>query len=86
MVTLQKSGKSKGTRPRDKLRVPQTRPSILDPCLETEPSIDFCCCGQTLALFVHNHPVALIPGSSIDCSSLSMRLSQLRHRYPRQKQ
>ena len=67
-----------------RLNLPQTRPSILDPFLETEPWIDCCCCGSTLALFVHNHPVALIPGSSLECFSLNNRLNQLRHRNPRQ--
>lgn len=86
MIVLEDIGQCKGTRQRTRapLRLPQTRPSILDPLLETEPSIDICCCKQTLALFVHNHPVALIPGSPLDCVSLSTRLNQLRHRCPRQ--
>jgi hypothetical protein len=69
---------------RHKLRLRLTRHSILDPRLESEPSLDCCCCGQTLALFLHNHPIALIPGTSLDYFALSNRLSQLRHRWPRQ--
>ena len=63
--------------------LPEKRPSILDPCLCTEPWIDQCPSANTLVLFVHNHPVALISGSSLECASLSMRLNQLRHRAPR---
>jgi hypothetical protein len=37
-----------------------------------------------LVLFVHNHPVAMIPGSLLDCFALNTRLNQLRHRWPRQ--
>ena len=69
--------------PRMHLRLPITRPSILDPYLETEPWVDECCCGERLALFVHNHPVAVIPGTSFECFSLNSRLNQLRHRMPR---
>jgi hypothetical protein len=87
MMLLEAIGQKKGTRrrPRPAPRLPETRPSILDPMLESEPWIDCCCFGDTLALFLHNHPIALIAGSSLDCSSLSTRLSQLRHRNPRQK-
>ena len=86
MIVLEELGQTKGTRqrPRIQLRLPETRPSILDPWLETEPWIDCCCYGDTLALFVHNHPIALIPGSPLECYSLCTRLNQLRHRTPRQ--
>jgi hypothetical protein len=70
-------------RPRIKLRIPATRRSILDPLLETEPWIDHCPCTERLVLFVHNYPVAIIPGTSLDSLSLNMRLHQLRHRWPR---
>jgi hypothetical protein len=67
------------------LHVPEARPSILDPCLDSEPWIDCCaCCTESLALYLHNRPIAVIPGSSLECSSLNIRLNQLRHRNPRQ--
>ena len=66
-----------------RIHLPVTRLSILDPCLEIEPCIDCCLCSETLALYVNNRPVALIPGSFPDCISLSARLSQLRYRNPR---
>lgn len=64
-------------------QLPETRPSILDPCLDSEPYIDKCPCADTLVLFVRNHPIALISGSSLECASMTMRLSQLRQRVPR---
>ena len=70
-------------RSRAGLDVPETRPSILDPCLACEPWIDKCPCADKLVLFLHNHPIAIIAGSSLESISLSMRLSQLRHRMPR---
>jgi hypothetical protein len=72
-----------GRRRRAKLKLPQVRRSILDPLLETEPWIDHCPCAEMLVLFVHNHPVAMIPGTLLDCFSLNTRLNQLRHRWPR---
>ena len=75
----------RGTRKRVRsIQVPEVRPSILDPALESDPWIDCCPCSDTLALFVHNRPVALFPGSSLECISLNIRLNQLRHRNPRQ--
>jgi len=65
------------------MQLPETRPSILDPCLESEPWIDKCPCADTLVLFLHNHPIAIIAGSNLECVSLTMRLNQLRHRMPR---
>lgn len=67
-----------------KLHLREVRPSILDPCLECEPWIGQCPCSETLVLFMHNHPIALIPGTSLEYSALNMRLYQLRHRWPRQ--
>ena len=66
------------------VHLPATRLSILDPRLETEPSLCPCPCSDLLVLFLHNYPIAMIPGTCIDCISLDMRLSQLRHRPPRQ--
>jgi hypothetical protein len=63
--------------------IPEVRPSILDPCLPSEPLLDKCACADTLVLFVQNRPVAMIAGSSLDCVSLNMRLNQLRIRSPR---
>lgn len=65
------------------MQIPETRPSILDPLLETEPWIDKCPCADTLVLFLHNHPIAVIPGSKMESVSLAMRLSEMRHRAPR---
>jgi hypothetical protein len=85
MMVLDEIEQCRGRRPRarHKVNLPQTRPSILNPCLETEPWIDHCCCSDKLFLFLHNHPIAMIPGSSLDCFALNMRLNQLRHRLPR---
>ena len=65
------------------IRVPQKRPSILDPHLESEPWLDYCPCSDNLVLFSMNYPIAVIPGSPLEFSALSMRLSQLRRRWPR---
>jgi hypothetical protein len=65
--------------------LPRTRRSILDPLLESEPWLDFCGCTNTGFLFVNNRPIASIVGTPLDCRSASIRLSQLRHRNPRQR-
>jgi hypothetical protein len=65
--------------------LPKTRRSILDPCLENEPWLDWCGCTNLGFLFVNNRPIASIVGSPFDCRSASIRLSQLRARYPRQR-
>ncbi len=66
-----------------RLQFPEKRPSILDVSLESEPAICQCACSETLVLYLHNHPIALICGTALDNASLSMRLYQLRHRWPR---
>lgn len=66
-----------------KLALPELRPSILDPCLDIEPSLDQCLCGERLVLAVNKRPVAVIAGGSLDCFALNARLHQLRHRRPR---
>jgi len=68
----------------NRMQLPEMRPSILDPCLENEPWIDKCPCADKLVLFLHNHPIAVIPGSTMESVSLAMRLSEMRHRLPRQ--
>lgn len=65
------------------VQLPVTRLSILDPCLEMEPFLDCCLCSETLALYVNNRPIALIPGMFADCIALGARLGQLRYRTPR---
>ena len=65
------------------LHLPETRPSILNPCLDGEPTIEKCPCSETLVLFSNKHPIALIEGTSLDHTALNMRLFQLRHRWPR---
>ena len=72
-----------GRRRRMNLHLPETRPSILHPCLESEPTIEKCPCSETLVLFSNKHPIALIEGTSLDHTALTMRLYQLRHRWPR---
>jgi hypothetical protein len=86
MIVLNEIQPRTGRRPppRNKVKLPQTRPSILSPCLETEPWLDHCSNSNKLFLFVHNHPIAMIPGSSLDGFALNTRLNQLRHRSPRQ--
>src|SRR5262245_31235510 len=59
----------------NRMQLPETRPSILDPRLENEPWIDKCPSTNTLVLFLHNHPIAVIAGSSLESVSLAMRLS-----------
>jgi hypothetical protein len=77
--------KKKRMRARANIALPQTRPSILDPSLESEPWIDRCpCSSDKLCLYLHNHPIAIILGTALDGVALSSRLSQLRHRNPRQ--
>ena len=83
MLLLAKSEKRARSKQAPLTQLPETRPSILDPCLETEPFLDKCPCADTLVLFLHNHPIALISGSTLECASLTMRLSQLRQRTPR---
>lgn len=67
----------------DSPALPPMRPSILDAASPTEPWIDQCPCTDDLVLFVHNRPIAIIAGSSLECISLTMRLQQLRYRLPR---
>jgi hypothetical protein len=78
--------KRKGTR-RSPQRsyLPQVRPSILDPQLDDDPYLHPCPCQGTMVLFLNNHPLVVIPGSSFDYTSLGSRLNQLRHRYPRRR-
>ena len=86
MIAVEKIEKKreKRSRTRAKIHLTVTRPSILDPCLETEPWIDHCCCSDKLCLFLHNRPIAIMAGTSLDCVALNTRLNQLRHRMPRQ--
>ncbi|MSQ94525.1 MAG: hypothetical protein EXR98_08205 [Gemmataceae bacterium] len=71
-------------RTRRKVKLPESRPSILDSSLDSEPWLGQCLCSETLVLFLHNYPVAFIPGTALDFNALSARLYQLRHRWPRQ--
>ena len=70
-------------RRRMRLHLPETRPSILNPCLDGEPVLEKCSCSETLVLFLHNHPIAVIAGTSLDHACLTMRLYEMRHRWPR---
>ncbi len=81
MIALERIDQRRKAR---KLKIPQQRPSILDPSLDNEPWLDHCPCSDKVILFLENHPIAVIPGSSLDYFALSMRLNQLRHRWPRQ--
>jgi hypothetical protein len=81
MIVLEKTDQ----RPKaPKLKIPQRRPSILDAYLDGEPYLDHCPCSDRVILFLENYPIAVIPGSSLDYYALSMRLNQMRHRWPRQ--
>lgn len=85
MITASKIDQRPQVRRRiDKLKLPLNRPSILDPSLDSDPWIDYCPRANKLILFLQNHPIAIIAGSSLDFFALSMRLNQLRHRWPRQ--
>jgi hypothetical protein len=68
---------------RMQLLLPETRPSILNPSLESEPTIEKCPCSEALVLFSNKHPIAVIEGTSLDHAALTNRLYQLRHRWPR---
>ncbi len=87
MIVLNKNDNSRRSRSQVRVAVPlpKVRRSILDPCLDSEPWLDFCGCTNTGFLFVNNRPIASIVGSPLDCRSASMRLSQLRQRNPRQR-
>ena len=85
MIAVVKARRTTGRRRRRPTVVlPETRPSILDPGLDSEPWIGFCCCSDNLCLFLYNRPIAIIPASALDYFALNSRLSQLRHRWPRQ--
>jgi hypothetical protein len=87
MTVLNENDQRRRSRSQTRLaiQVPKTRRSILDPCLENEPWLDWCGCTNTGFLFVNNRPIASIVGTPLDCRSASIRLSQLRQRYPRQR-
>ena len=70
-------------RKRVNLRLKMTRPSILDPRLTQEPWIDSCPCSEAMVLYLHNRPIAVLAGSSLDQMALDRALYRLRHRYPR---
>jgi hypothetical protein len=72
-------------RPRRIAYLPKVRPSIADVGLESEPELDICPCHDVLVLFVNHHPIAVIPGTSLEFMGIAGRLHELRHRYPRKK-
>jgi hypothetical protein len=71
------------TKKRVALRLKMTRPSILDPRLAQEPWIETCPCSDAMVLYLHNRPIAVMAGSSLDQMALDRTLYRLRHRYPR---
>ncbi len=71
------------TKQKKSLRLPQTRPSLLDPRLRVEPWVSACSHAGLLVIYLNNHPVTLLPGSSLELASLNQILFTLRHRYPR---
>jgi hypothetical protein len=71
-------------RHRKNVCLPQTRPSVLDPRLSGDPWIDACTHPDLLVMYLNNQPITLLPGSSLDLSSLNQILYTLRHRSKRQ--
>jgi hypothetical protein len=73
-----------GSVPRQQARVYCVRPSLLDPTLPSEPSFAPCrCLSQVVVLYLLNRPVAIIPATSLDQTSLDRWLDCLRARAPR---
>lgn len=70
---------------RQLLRLPQTRPSVLDVNLHAEPCLTECSLPDVLVVYLNNQPITLLAGSSLEYASLSQILYTLRHRYPRQR-
>jgi hypothetical protein len=71
-------------RPKKSVRLPQVRPSILDPSLNGDPCIAACTHPDLLVVYVSNHPVTLVPGTPLELSSLNQILYTLRSRSRRQ--
>ena len=86
VVTKKTPVRERRARPHFKLNLPTTRPSILDPNLENEPRIDPCPCTDSLVLYLHNRPIAIIPGTSLEYVGLCTHLHRMRHRNPRKAQ
>jgi hypothetical protein len=72
------------TRPKKNVRLPQVRPSVLDPRLNGDPCIAACTHPDLLVVYLNNHPITLLPGTALDLSSLNQILFSLRHRSQRQ--
>ena len=83
MLLEELTTRSLGLSPRPSVRLPEVRPSFLDPHHVCEPWIDACPRDQVLIFFVLNRPIALLPGSSLDHFSLNILMMQLRQRSPR---
>lgn len=64
----------------------EVRPSVLDHRLRGDPWISSCTHPDLLVMYLNNHPVTLVPGSSLELASLNQILFGLRRRYPRQVQ
>ena len=73
------------TRPKKNLRMPQIRPSVLEPRQRGEPWIGSCTHPGLLVMYLNNQPVTLLPGSSLEQASLNQLLFSLHHRFPRGK-
>lgn len=66
-----------------KLRLPQVRLSVVDQRLQGEPWVAACTHPGLLVVYLNNHPITLLPGTSFDRASLNQILYTLRHRNPR---
>lgn len=62
------------------LEIPQVRPSLFDPLTASDSWIERCQCSDLLALFLHNRPIAVVPASNLDLSSLNLLLFRVRQR------
>jgi hypothetical protein len=61
-----------------------TRPSVLDPLLDSEPSLAPCVCmPHVTVLYLTNRPIAIIQATSLDQAALDSWLGCLRMRSPR---
>ena len=76
------SGEADGALPTD---LKLTRPSLVEPLQPAEPWVGSCVSSpHILVLYLLNRPVALIPGTPFDRTSLNGLIFQMRNRSARQ--
>jgi hypothetical protein len=68
------------------VRLPQLRPSVLDPLLRGDACIAACTHPDLLVMYLNNQPVTLLSGSPLELASLNQILFTIRHRAKRKTQ